>query len=79
MISENVSRFEFQKNESDDNVSINENLRITLNVGGVRHEVMIRMLNKIPNSRLGELLRASTREELFSIALIIYAEALHAA
>jgi potassium voltage-gated channel Shab-related subfamily B protein 2 len=67
MMSENVLKFAFQKNETDDNMSINENLRITLNVGGFRHEVMIRILNKIPNSRLGELLRATTREELLSI------------
>ena len=31
------------------------NKRVTLNVGGIRHEVMWRMLEQIPESRLGLL------------------------
>ncbi len=31
------------------------NKRVTLNVGGVRHEVMWKMLESIPRSRLGRL------------------------
>ena len=45
----------------------NENERLTLNVGGFKHETTIRTLNKIPNSRLGSLIRASTEEELSSV------------
>jgi len=45
----------------------NENRRIILNVGGFKYEATIRTLKKIPNSRLGMLLRASTKEELLSV------------
>lgn len=36
------------------------NKRVTLNVGGVRHEVLWKMLEQIPNSRLGLLSKART-------------------
>ena len=47
--------------------NLNENQRITLNVGGFKHEVMLRTLLRIGNSRLGSLNRASTKEELLKI------------
>jgi hypothetical protein len=45
---------------------LSENQRIILNVGGFKHEVMLRTLNKIPNSRLGSLNSASTKEDLLN-------------
>ena len=36
--------------------------KITLNVGGARHEVMWRLLEKRPLTRLGRIARASTHE-----------------
>lgn len=45
---------------------LNDNQRIILNVGGFKHEVMMRTLNKIPNSRLGSLNGASTKEDLLN-------------
>lgn len=43
------------------------NKRVALNVGGVRHEVMWRMLEQIPHSRLGRLARAGTHEEIIKL------------
>jgi len=37
---------------------------VTLNVGGVRHEVLWKMLEQIPNSRLGLLAKACTHSEI---------------
>ncbi len=39
------------------------NKRVTLNVGGVRHEVMWKMLEGIPRSRLGRLAAQGTTHE----------------
>ncbi len=39
------------------------NKRVTLNVGGVRHEVMWKMLESIPRSRLGKLATQATTHE----------------
>ena len=43
------------------------NKRVTLTVGGVRHEVMWRILQNIPNSRLGRLEAAATHEEILEL------------
>jgi hypothetical protein len=43
---------------------LNDNKRVLLNVGGSRHEVLLKTLNKIPNSRLDRLIRSTTKEEL---------------
>ena len=43
------------------------NRRVTLNVGGVRHEVMWRMLEQIPQSRLGQLCRANTDSDILQL------------
>jgi len=41
------------------------NKRVSLNVGGVRHEVMWKMLETIPRSRLGRLaMQATTHEKI---------------
>ena len=42
------------------------NRRVTLNVGGVRHEVMWAMLEQVPRSRLGKLATAGTHEQVGS-------------
>jgi len=41
--------------------------RVKLNVGGVRHEVMWKMLEQIPNSRLGRLCSANTHGEILDL------------
>ena len=41
--------------------------RLILNVGGARHEVLWKTLNKIPNSRLGHLIHTSNKDELHSL------------
>ena len=43
------------------------NKRVTLNVGGVRHEVMWSMLEQVPRSRLGKLARAGTHEQILTL------------
>ena len=43
------------------------NKRVCLNVGGVRHEVMWRMLENVPNSRLGRLEKAESHEEILKL------------
>lgn len=44
------------------------NKRVTLNVGGVRHEVMWKMLETIPRSRLGRLaMQATTHEKILDL------------
>ena len=43
------------------------NKRVTLNVGGVRHEVLWRMLEQLPNSRLGLLARARTHQQIMKL------------
>jgi hypothetical protein len=44
------------------------NKRVTLNVGGVRHEVMWKMLETIPRSRLGRLAtQATTHEKILDL------------
>merc|ERR1711953_1001609 len=43
------------------------NKRLTINVGGVRHEVLWRLLSLVPLSRLGLLSRARTHQEIIAI------------
>ena len=43
------------------------NKRVTLNVGGVRHEVLWRMLEQLPDSRLGLLSRARTHQQIMKL------------
>jgi hypothetical protein len=43
------------------------NKRVTLNVGGVRHEVLWRMLDQVPLSRLGRLSRAGTHQQILAL------------
>jgi len=43
------------------------NKRLTINVGGVRHEVLWRLLSLVPLSRLGLLSRARTHQEIISL------------
>ena len=43
------------------------NKRVTLNVGGVRHEVLWRMLEQLPASRLGLLASASTHDQIMAL------------
>ncbi|XP_023325831.1 potassium voltage-gated channel protein Shab [Eurytemora carolleeae] len=43
------------------------NRRVTLNVGGVRHEVMWNMLEQVPRSRLGKLVQATTHDHILSL------------
>lgn len=43
------------------------NKRVTLNVGGVRHEVMWGMLEQVPRSRLGKLAIAGTHEQILTL------------
>ena len=39
----------------------------SLNVGGVRHEVLWRMLEQLPGSRLGLLARATTHQQIMAL------------
>ena len=41
--------------------------RVTLNVGGVRHEVQWVVLEQLPQSRLGLLASSKTHEEILSL------------
>ena len=43
------------------------NKRVTLNVGGMRHEVLWRMLEQLPDSRLGLLARATTHLQIMKL------------
>ena len=43
------------------------NRRVSLNVGGVRHEVMWTMLEQVPRSRLGKLATAATHEQILGL------------
>jgi len=43
------------------------NKRVTLNVGGVRHDVLWKMLEQVPQSRLGKLVQASTHEDILQL------------
>jgi len=43
------------------------NRRVTLNVGGVRHEVMWKMLEQVPRSRLGKLVQATTHHHILTL------------
>ena len=43
------------------------NRRVTLNVGGVRHEVMWKMLEQVPRSRLGKLVLATTHQHILTL------------
>ena len=43
------------------------NKRVTLNVGGVRHDVLWKMLEQVPQSRLGKMVHASTHEEILQL------------
>jgi len=44
------------------------NRKVLLNVGGVRHEVQWKMLEQVPQSRLGKLSQATTHEEILAVA-----------
>ena len=44
-----------------------KNKRAKLNVGGIKHEVMWKMLKQAPNSRLGKLAEASTHEDIMKM------------
>lgn len=44
-----------------------ENKRVSLNVGGERHEVMWKTLGRVPYSRLGRLENAFTHEEILDL------------
>lgn len=44
-----------------------ENKRVTLNVGGERHEVMWKTLGRVPYSRLGRLRKAYSHEEILDL------------
>lgn len=41
--------------------------RVTLNVGGVRHEVQWKVLEQLPQSRLGLLARSQTHQQILSL------------
>ena len=43
------------------------NRRVTLNVGGMRHEVMWKMLEQVPRSRLGKLVQATTHQQILAL------------
>ena len=43
------------------------NKRVSLNVGGVRHDVLWKMLEQVPQSRLGQLVHASTHDEILEL------------
>merc|ERR1712241_1627279 len=43
------------------------NRRVTLNVGGVRHEALWKVLELLPRSRLGLLSKSETHEEIMSL------------
>ena len=43
------------------------NRRVGLNVGGVRHEALWRILESVPDSRLGRLASAITHHQLMDV------------
>jgi len=43
------------------------NKRVILNIGGVRHEVMWKMLEQVPRSRLGKLVQAGSHQHILSL------------
>ncbi len=43
------------------------NRRVILNVGGIRHEVMWKMLEQVPRSRLGKLVQATTHDQILGL------------
>ena len=41
--------------------------KVTLNIGGSKHEVMWKLLETKPRSRLGQLCRATTHEDILKL------------
>ena len=72
-MNEHFRLFNNENQIDDDNakvkdfLSFNDDQRLILNVGGAKHEVKIRTLKRIPNSRLGQLIRVKAEKELLSI------------
>jgi hypothetical protein len=57
------SKGDEQQEQVEKELNFNEK-RVILNVGGVRHEVMWKNLEKLPNSRLGRIRFASSIEQI---------------
>ena len=49
----------------NDKSSLSLYKKITLNVGGFKHEVLWKTLNKVPKSRLGRLINASNKVDMY--------------